>query len=110
MGKPSYKRYCFTLIETFNVGCLSSGKHAVRNIIPMITNHDEFNLSFWYTEDLNKLRNSLIAAQISEESLDDFDLNNITCNEDDIYLNKNIDVVYISGQMHLHFLNKYSNV
>ena len=90
-------------MKPLNIGCLSSGKHDVRIIIPMITNHDEFNLVLVHARDLNKLRDSLIAAQISEESLDDFDLNNITCNEDDIYLNKNIDVVYISSPNALHF-------
>tara|TARA_B100001248_G_C27386454_1_gene459935 strand:+ start:64 stop:1062 length:999 start_codon:yes stop_codon:yes gene_type:complete len=90
-------------MKPLNIGCLSSGKHATKNIIPMIINHEEFNLVLVHARDLNKLKDSLITARIFEESSDNFDLNKITCYEDDIYLNKNIDVVYISSPNALHF-------
>ena len=64
-------------MKPLNIGCLSSGKHATKNIIPMIINHEEFNLVLVHARDLNKLKDSLITARIFEESSDDFDLNKI---------------------------------
>ena len=78
--------------KKYNIACLGVGKHAIKNILPVIKNSDLYNLEGIYCRNYNK--GTKIAKEYCCKKF-------LTINS--LFNNKDVDIVYISSPPSLHF-------